>query len=337
MKSGLCKTIGLFLTLVLHVAYSSAPSLNLNPFHELFDPQAEEQRIVSITGILHNEQDDSYGFHFAIYRQNQHYQAIASISDFVQNKVIWQNTTTISQEQFKEDGDHLGNFFWSFSPINSTLILGYSDQMNLKLDLLEPTRITPTSSLTKSLKIKQFWSGQINGHLITNEKEQFVTGQGAWLQQIWQNRFDQGHHAFQELLCKFDDGQSLVAVQIHEADALRAASVGRFNAQGKKENITQFLNFNLENKNKATVNLGKMNEEMKLEKLANLAHSDIFSVQILPEQTLGFCIYQTNPWHSLSQIAPQLANKSTSFFKKTLALTQKPFRIAINLKNKSTS
>ena len=336
MKIKFFTTVCILLGLYIPFAFAEN-QINLNPLHEIFDAQPEQQRIVSITGIVHNEQDESFGIHFAIYRQNQHYQALASISDINQNKIIWQNSATIIQSKLLEDGDHIGPFFWSSSPINSSLIIGYNDGLHLKFDLLEPTNITPTSSLTKSLKIKQYWSGQINGHIFADQKEQFVTGQGAWLQQIWQNYIDQNNHPFQELLCKFDDGQSLTALQLHEADAIRAASVGRFDARGQKQNVSQFLNLRMDDQKQSKIQIGKTDEFILLQPITSVSHSEMYAARLEPEQTIGFCVYQTNPWLSLSQISPPLPKETNSFFKKTLALTKKPFKIALNLKNKSTS
>ena len=184
--------------------------------------------------------------------------------------------------------------------------------------------------------MKQSWSGQMNGHITVDQKEEFVTSQAVWFQEIWQNSKDQTHHAFRELLCKFEDGESLFAMQVHEPDALKAANVGRFNAEGKKQNISQFINLMLDKSEDIHIHLGKKDDKMALLPLSQLPHTRIYEAKMLASKTLGFCIYQTNPWKSLSQI-PSSTPVNHSFLKKTLDFTQKPFKIPVKLKNKFTS
>lgn len=333
--------LGLFLlSIVLNYCSLAADLVHLNPFHTFFEDQQTQQKMLSITSVLHNEQDELLGFHFAIYRQDRHYQVLASIDDLAQHKIIWQETITVDVDHLNEESDHLGSFFWNYSPINSTLIIGFNDHqhqhLHLKFDLLEPTNITPASRLTKYLKLKQAWSGQMNGHITVDRKEEFVTSQAAWLQEIWQNSKDQNHHEFKELLCKFEDGESLYAIQVHELDALKAANVGRYNALGQKQNISQFINLVLDKTQEISIPLGKPSDKMQLFPLGQLPHTAVFSAKMLASNTLGLCIFQTNPWKTLSQM--QLpAPIHDSFLKKTLAFSQKPFKIPVNLKNKFTS
>jgi hypothetical protein len=245
----------------------------------------------------------------------------------------------VTFNETSEQIEQIGNFFWHFSPINSSLIVGYQDNntqiFNLKLDLLEPTPITQTSSLTKNLKFNQYWSGRINGHLNINNIEQFVTNDNAWLQQIWQNQSNL-HHPFQEILCKFQDGSSIFAIQLPEKQAIHAALAGKYDHLGQRQPISQFMNIAPpEKQNHYDIVLNKNKEILNLSAIYTTPHLEIYMGQINQNQQVGFCLYQKNPWPSLVNVQP--AKPNTTFLSKTFAFTKKPFKIPFNLKNKSTS
>jgi hypothetical protein len=313
------------------------PALSI-PF--FLSDSAQHKNIWTITGILRNEHDEPYGFSFSLYRQANTFQVQASIIDLNQKKLIWQQSASLNNTEPNLSIERVGPFFWHFSPINSSLIIGYENNnqqiFNLKLDLIEPTKITPTSSLTKNLKLKQFWSGTINGHLKINDNEQFVTSHGMWLQQIWQTAIDIEQHAFQEILCKFQDGSALFAIQVHEKDALRAALAGRFNAQGEKKAISQFLNLSIPLNPDFDILLAKPSENLHLTLLNQMPYEKIMYSVLEPNVQTGICVFQTNPWSSLNNIKPILKTK-TNFLEKTIALSKKPFKIPLKLRNKFTS
>ena len=184
--------------------------------------------------------------------------------------------------------------------------------------------------------MKQYWSGHLNGHVQINEQEQFVSSQGVWLQEIWQDEFSNTHHPFQELLCKFHDGSSLFAIQIHEKNAIRAAYAGRFDAQGNKQTISQFLNLHLSSENPVKIAIEKEQEVLLLNRLSENDNPTIFAGQMPKDKTYGICMYQSNPWINLHETKPSVTVKP-SFLEKTLAFTKKPFKIPYALKNKFTS
>lgn len=311
------------------------------PTPHFFLNQPEHHKTTwSITGILRNEQDEPFGFNFSLYRLAQTFYVTASIIDLNQQKLLWQQVETRQVFESTQDLEKVGSFFWHFSPINASLIVGYEDHkkqiFNLKFDLLEPATITPTSSLTKDLKMKQYWSGHLNGHIHLNEEEQFVSSQGVWLQEIWQDEFSASAHPFQELLCKFHDGSSLFAIQVHEKNALRAAYAGRFDAQGNKQTISQFLDLNIPQQQAVKITIDKTQESLLLNLLTANDSQKIFASTMPKDKTYGICMYQSNPWIKLPEPKPPLVVKP-SFLEKTLAFTKKPFKIPYVLKNKFTS
>ncbi|NBX84855.1 MAG: hypothetical protein EBQ95_04505 [Gammaproteobacteria bacterium] len=331
--------ITLVFTTCCCVADDNLPS----PF--LLNQLNTSQDMWTITGLLQNEQDESYGFTFNIQRNGPAYHVFAAIMDIHQKKELWHQEENGILATSDQPVEKLGHFFWKYSNINSSLIVGYEDNkqqvFNLKLDLLEPTVVTKTAKLTPDMKIQQFWSGQINGHVNINEKEQFVTSREMWLQQIWQHQ--SGHHPkmFQELMCKFQDGSSLFALQIPEKNALKANIAGHFNAQGDKQTISQFINLYPSQEKNYNVILKDSKKVLHLQSLYQTKNYQALFGYI-PHATMhGFCLYQSNPWDALipqnRPHKPRFESKHENILQKTFALGKKNFKMPINLKNKSTS
>ena len=337
-------TILLLLSCLFTYSYAeevaSTTETQATPIPFFSNDASHQKNIWNITGILYNEHDEPYGFSFSLYRQANTFQVQASIIDLNQKQLIWQQSASLNNTEPDLSIERVGPFFWHFSPINSSLIIGYENNnqqiFNLKFDLIEPTTITATSSLTKNLKIKQFWSGSINGHLKIDNNEQFVTSHGVWLQQIWQNALDLEQHSFQELLCKFQDGSAVFAIQVHEKDAIRAAFAGRFDAQGQKQAISQFLNLALPTSTEFDILLEKPKDNIHLNVLNQMQNEKIMAGFLSTSEQAGICVYQTNPWSSLNDIKPMIKPK-TSFLAKTIAFSKKPFTIPLKLRNKFTS
>ena len=311
--------------------HTNAPSQTLvSPAIDFFTAQpAHPKNIWSITGVLKNEADEPMGFSFNLYQQNHTYQVVAAIIDINQKNIVWQKQEQIAMDDKSQSIEQVGAFFWHFSPINASLIVGYEDKQsqafNLKIDLLEPTTITQTSSLTKNLKFKQYWSGRVNGHFNLNGTEQFVSSDNFWLQQLWQNQNDAQQHAFEELLCKFQDGGALFAIQLHEQQTIHAALAGKFDALGQKQAISQFINIKPPSENSFDIVLEKNKYALHLNQLFNQPDIQVFSGQIQPGDNPGFCIYQLNPWRSMQDIKPIIKPKD-SFLAKTIAFRKNPLK-----------
>lgn len=337
-----CRIAFLFLGLNQSFCFADEPSqMTISPAIEFFNAQpTRPKNIWTITGILRNEQDEPYGFALNMYHQNQTYQLTAAIIDINQKKIVWQKNEKLALDEQSKAKEQLGSFFWHFSPINSSLIIGFADQksqvFNLKIDLLEPTTITQTSSLTKSLKFKQYWSGRINGHFNLNGEEQFVSSDNFWLQQLWQKQTDTEQHAFEELLCKFPDGGALFAIQLHEKQTIHAALAGRFDAQGQKQPVSQFMCIKPPSEKEFDISLEKNKDNLHLSSILSQKELQVFMGQLSEHDTPGFCIYQSNPWANMQDLKPVI-NPHPTFLAKTIAFTKKPFKIPFNLKNKLTS
>lgn len=318
-------------------------NVHLQPW---FDLSNSRNNAWTISGLLHNEQDEYYGFMMILERQEQVLHAFASLYDLNEKKLIWHQEDTQYLELNTPCSQSAGGFYWHFSPINQSFILAYQDQktkkqlFNLKMDFMQPIIVTPKISLTPTLKVKQYWSGSINGHIHTPD-EQFVTSASVWVQNIWQNKTDTQTHPFSEILCQFQDGSSLFAIQAPEKNGLHAALAGLYDKDSQRQTISQFINLTPPNQDDYEI---KLSGQKDLLQLHQLFHHPRYHALLANRKSLeqnGFCIYTHQSWgnHPTPQI--QLPLSSTvhefNFFEKTFALVQKPFKMPFIMRNKESS
>jgi len=248
-----------------------------------------------ISGLLHNQQKDYFGFVFAAEHHDNYYHAFAGIYDIDTHKILWQHAE--STQTFT--ANHIGRFFWNFSPINNNLIIGCQDErnkgqiFNLKIDLIEPTIITPTTSLTTDMKIKQLWSGYINGHL-TLDHEEFVSSPAMWIQHTWDNNLD-NQPALAQLLCAFQAGTKLFAIQVPEKNGLHAALAGLYDNTGKRISMSQFIDLHLTNIHAHSIKLNSQTN-LKMVPLSSSSNYSAYLAQIGNDN--GFCLSQKKPLES---------------------------------------
>lgn len=315
-------------------------------FSNLFNLAQENKNAWSISGLLHNEQDDYYGFMFIVEKDHQLYHAYAGIFNLNDQSVVWHHEEMRSIEDLAVP-ENIGRFFWHYSPVNNSLIIGCQDSddkkqiINLKIDLIEPTLISQKVALTPSLKMTQYWSGSINGHIHLSQ-EQFVTSSSAWIQNIWQNADDLNFHPFSQILCKFQDGSSMYAIQVPEEKALKASLAGLYNNDGQSLPISQFIDLKQHHGSEFQLSLYENKISLKLNTLFENHHYQALLANMNQGDQTGFCLYQDKPWQiftaneiSFTPIAKPASH--LKFLEKTIALVKKPYKIPFNLKNKESS
>lgn len=335
ITSMISSILGMLLLFFSHIGYCETH--NIPPFLEL---QGHHHNSWAVNGILQNEQQDAYGFLFKIERFKHYYHASAAIYDLNNHQILWHQEALSNPNQALIE--KIGPFFWHYSAINSSLIIGYQDDkrqiFNLKFDLLEPTTVYHTLQPTADLKIKEFWSGSINGH-INISHEEFVNSSNAWIQNLSQDHDTHKPHAIHELLCKFQDGQSLFALQIPEKNALKASITSLYNANGEKQLVSQFLNLKRSNAQDYRLELHHNKNPLHIHAILATKDYDILHAEDTETHNQGFCVYLQNPWELLAkEETPALPTpKKLSFLEKTIALGKKPFKMPFFLKNKMTS
>lgn len=297
-----------------------------------------------INGMLQNEQQDAYGFLFKVERFKQNYHASAAIYDLNNRQILWHQDALLTDIAYPNTSliEKIGPFFWHYSLINSSLIIGYQDDkrqiFNLKFDLIEPTTLYQSLTPTADLKMREYWSGSINGH-INIKQEEFVSGSNAWIQNLNQDSEPYKPHIIHEILCKFQDGQSLFALQIPEKNASKAAIASLYNANGEKQLISQFIDLKKPNAQDYRLILHHEQNPLHMHAVFNHQDYDILHVEDSKNHNQGYCVYLQNPWELLTKKDAKklIVPKKSSLLEKTIALGKKPFKIPFLLKNKMTS
>jgi hypothetical protein len=305
------------------------------------DLSMQSKNLWTITAILQNEQDEHFGFMFSLEHQGRVYHAVSGIFDLAQKKCLWSHEETMVVADEALPLDKMQTFYWHYNPINANLIIGSRDPNNpvgfhLKFDLLDSKTIHHGLNLTQYLKLKQYWPGNINGH-INLPNESFVTSNNAWIQNVWQDNLDKEEHHYQHLLCKFEQGDALTALQVPEKKALRASYANLLNADGEKQMVSQFIDLKL---SREPIQSIKIQQSQALLTLTELwANSAIYAylAEMGPNKTQGFCLYHQSPWKDLKIPETTKPKQNKTFLNEIIALGQKPFKIAYNLKNKMTS
>lgn len=347
MRSKIKKTLKSLLLLFwcygLPLHSYAADNVTIAPW---FDLSKSTQNAWTVSGLLHNEQDDYYGFIMIMERHGSTFHTFAGLFDLNEKKLIWQGTDTEFLDHNDLPTQAIGHLYWHFSPINNTLILAYQDKdakhqiFNLKMDLMQPTVVTPKMSLTPTLKIKQYWSGTINGHIHTPD-EQFVTSGYVWVQNIWQNQNDNQSHPISELLCQFQDGSSMFAIQVPEKTGLHAALAGLYDKDGQRQTISQFINLNPPTEKDYEIALHGHEQNLHLHRLFDNQQYHALLAHMNNDTQSGFCLYVNQPWEYSNSPDFRLPLPSQqnvfNFFEKNFALEQKPYKIPFIMKNKESS
>lgn len=200
------------------------------------------------SGIVSNENGDNYNYLFQMERDENEFHATVALVD-VENK-----QSRILEESRAHIDDpasynwHVGHAFLRFNAINNSWIFGVSNEnkkgFNFKVDMLnQPKRGPVSQNLHLGIEFMVLQTGQLNGHVLIGDadKEQFVTAKSAWFRQIGVTKLQQAHHQLNGLLCRFNDGSGLYAMNLLESDVLHASMAGQFGPEGSPIPISQFI------------------------------------------------------------------------------------------------
>jgi len=200
------------------------------------------------SGVVSGEAGEQYGYFFQMDRLGNTFHSRAALFD-VQTKAM-----LIQDESEAEIADpstyrwHVGHAFLHFNPINDSWVFGFKQAnkagFNFKVDMLKPSEALPLEQgLRSGVSVLVSQVHSLNGHLKSpdGQEEQFVTAKQTWFRQMTVATPQSARHAVKGVLCRFDDGSGFYSVNLPEADALRGAMAGRFDANGLAEPMSQFI------------------------------------------------------------------------------------------------
>jgi hypothetical protein len=278
-------TIFYLLSSYSHTFASEAPS-------EIYLPSLAINAAWTFSGIVTNENGESYGYYFRMERLKGQLSAIATVyKQETQEIVLQEKATAVLVEAENKHNWKAEGIFLKFNPINGDWIFGVKSKektgFNFKVDMLslvpghlEYRRLTPNINMI----ITQ--TSHLNGHLhlSTGEKEQFVTAKNAWFSELAYKNPDMVATPFSEVLCRFADGSGFYSVQVKE-DRLKNEVNISHDAEGKKKNLG--LVGVSQNEKGWQISLSSKNK-LNLDHPLTTEHAIAGFVD--QEQQLGFCL-----------------------------------------------
>lgn len=219
----------------------------------------------TFSGMVNNESGDQYGYFFEMHRQGAEFHTKAALIDGQTNKVVFFYE---GKEKIEEPASldwHIGRSFMRYNPINDSWIFGVkvADKkgFNFKVDMLKQAHHgSETLVLRPGVKLQALQTSQLNGHVQIDEKEQFVTGNKAWLGKLVLSSDQKDSHDISTTFCRLSDDNGFYSANLKEKDATSAAVAGWLDPAGNKVKMSQFVSIkSLENdRSRLSVGLPKL-------------------------------------------------------------------------------
>lgn len=253
------------------------------------------------TGIVTNEQGESFHYYLEMQKNDKTYHAIASITEGESKKLMLyeQSEAVIDTPSTQWQ---VGRIFLTFNPINNTWLFGVKKEdhkgFQFKVDMLSETSKAQSpkpKDLRPGIKFSVNQTGLLNGYLQTgNEKDYFVTATKSWFQQVWTANQEGLDHTLVGVLCEFSNGNAFYAMNLKETDALQGAIAGWRNEQGESTPMSQFISIASEKENAWSIDLNSPKLHLNIQDLIP-NHSDKKPVIIGASDGLaGFCSITEN-------------------------------------------
>lgn len=208
------------------------------------------------SGMVNNENGESYHYFFQLKRDNQTFHATAALIDAQTNALVIYEESKAHIEQPENSHWQVGRTFLRFNAINNSWIFGVKNKdkkgFNFKVDMMgqAANASSKQQDLRAGIEFLVNQTGRLNGHLQTGKdsKEQFVTAKNAWFRQMWASKPQDFSHPVTAILCEFNDGGGFYSVNLRESDALKGAVAGWRDGQGMPLPMSQFVTAKAEDK-----------------------------------------------------------------------------------------
>lgn len=214
----------------------------INPAASLSSNQAT----ISFAGSISNENAEQYNYYFYIQKLENKLQGVAILIDNHTKEIVLYEEGQGSINPSEANSWQANHLFLRFSSITSSWVFGVKTQdkrgFNFKADTLSQINSSPKiQTLRPGLAFLINQTGRLNGHLQIKDKEQFVTGNKAWLEQIWLSKPQLNDHLITAVLCNFNNQHSFYSVSLAESDTTKGAIAGWRDDQGNAMAVSQFI------------------------------------------------------------------------------------------------
>jgi hypothetical protein len=249
------------------------------------------------SGVVSNEQGVEYGYFFQMDRRDHAFHSRSALFDVQTKAIILQDESDADITAPSLNRWQVGHAFLHFNPINDSWVFGFKQGnkagFNFKVDMLGSSERLPVEQgLRPGISVLVSQAHLLNGHINVPQvhEEYFVTAKHAWFRQMSVTESQRDAHAIKGVLCRFGDGSGFYSVNLPEADALRGAMSGRFDAEGLALPISQFIHVESLEEGRWAIRVPSPRESIFLSSSAALLQqpSVIAGVAEVGDKT-GFC------------------------------------------------
>jgi hypothetical protein len=231
--------LGLFLMFFAKHLYADSPH---------FLPATSPEAKWVFSGVVSNEQGEQYGYFFQMERKNKLFYSHVALFNVETKALILQDEGQAEVSNPTSYHWHVGHAFLQFNPINDSWIFGVEQAnkagFNFKVDMLKSAETLPVGEgIRPGIDVLVSQAHSLNGHIYHPDglKEDFVTAKHAWFREMAITEAQPKAHAVKGVLCRFNDESGFYSVNLPEADAIRGAMTGRFDAEGMAAPMSQFI------------------------------------------------------------------------------------------------
>ena len=199
------------------------------------------------SGLVSNETGDQYHYYFQMRHDNDQFFADAVLVNAQTNTLILHETGEALIKNINDMQWDAGRIFLRFNTINNSWVFGVKNHnhtgFNFKIDMMSQSgsNVAKEQALSTGLEFMIGQTGSLNGHVLIEGQEEFVTAKKAWLRQMWVSKPQQTTHPFTTVLCDFKDGAGFYSVNMQGNDVLRGALAGWRNEAGVALPMSQFV------------------------------------------------------------------------------------------------
>lgn len=269
----------------------------------------------TFSGLVKNESGDKFGYFFEVQRQDSEFHTKAALIDGESNQLIFFYEGKEKLQQSTTLDWHVGYSFIRFNPINDSWIFGVKTAekkgFNFKVDMLKQTNNMNDMVLRPGIKFQVLQTSQLNGHILTGDKEQFVTGNKAWFGKLLLNHDQKESHEISTTFCRLNDDNGFYSANLKEKDATSAAVAGWLDPLGNKVKMSQFVSMKPLENDQCMLSIGWPKLNLKL---INTLKSNDSSPHTLAgfskEGREGFCFMTQESFLKNTELAMNPVNKN---------------------------
>lgn len=251
----------------------------------------------TFSGMVTNESGERYGYFFQMQRQGTDFHSKTALIDGQTNKLVFFYEGDEKIAQPSQLNWHVGRSFMRYNPINDSWIFGVKVEkqkgFNFKVDMLKQlNNDNEILELRPGVELQALQTSRLNGHVQTgvDSKEQFVTGNNAWLGKLWFTKDQKTAHDISTTFCRLSNDNGFYSANLKEADATGAAIAGWRDANGNRVKMSQFISIKQLESDQCLLRVPFPKLNLKLfNTLKNEDKNPLFFAGFSKENPKGFC------------------------------------------------